>query len=184
MDFLVVIYEFESWTIKAAEHRRTDAFELWCWRRHLRLPWTARSNKSVIKEINPEYSLEGLMLKLQYFGHLMWRVNSQEKTLMLGKIEGKRRGRQRMNGWMASLTQWTWVWASSRRWWWTGKPSVIQSMGSQRVGQDWVTELDWTHSSNLAWKILRTEDACGLQITGFQESQALLRNYTTTAKII
>ena len=88
----VVMYGCESRTIKKAEHQRTDAFELWCWRRPLRVPWTARrSNQSILKEINPQYSLEGLMLKLQYFGHLMQRANSLEKTLTLGKIEGRRR---------------------------------------------------------------------------------------------
>ena len=101
MVFPVVMYGCKShvWTIKKAEHRRIDVFELWCWRRLLRVPWTARrSNQSVLKEINPEYSLEGLMLKLklQYFGHLMQRIDSLEKTLMLGKIEGRRRGQQRM----------------------------------------------------------------------------------------
>ena len=98
MVFPVVTYGCESWTVKKAEHRRIDAFELWCWRRLLRVPWTARrSNQSILKEISPEYSLEGLMLKLQYFGHLMRRTDSLEKTLMLGKIEGgRRRGRQRM----------------------------------------------------------------------------------------
>ena len=100
MVFPVVVYGCESWTIKKAEHQRIDAFELWCWRRLLRVPWTARrSNQSVLKEINPEYSLEGGMLKLKlpYFGHLMGRANSLEKTLMLGKIESrKRRGQQRM----------------------------------------------------------------------------------------
>ena len=100
MFFSVVMYGYESWTIKKAEHQRIDAFELWCWRRLLRVPWTARrSNQSILKEIIPEYSLEGLMLKLklQYFGHLMWRVDSLEKTLILGKIEGRRRrGWQRM----------------------------------------------------------------------------------------
>ena len=105
MVFPVVIYRCESWTIKKAEHQRIDAFELWCWRRLLRVPWTARrSNQSVLKEINPEYSLEGLMLKLQYFGHLMQRADSLEKTLMLGKIEGRRRrGRQRMR-WLDGIT--------------------------------------------------------------------------------
>ena len=97
MAFPVVMYGFESWTIQKAECQRTDVFKLWCWRRPLRVPWTAKgSNQSILKEINPEYSLEGLMLKLQYFGHLMRRANSLEKTLMLGKIEGRRRGRQRM----------------------------------------------------------------------------------------
>ena len=92
--FPVVMYRCESWTVKKAEHQRVDAFELWCWRRLLRVPWTARrSNQSILKEINPEYSLEGLMLKLklQYFGHLMQRTDSLEKTLMLGKTEGRRR---------------------------------------------------------------------------------------------
>ena len=94
----------ESWTIKNAEHQRIAAFELWCWRRLLRVPWTARrSSQSVLKEISPEYSLEGLMLKLQYFGHLMQRADSLERTLMLGKIECRRRGRQRM-GWLDGIT--------------------------------------------------------------------------------
>ena len=100
MVFPVVVYGCESWTIKKAEHRRTDAFELWCWRRLLKVPWTAKiSNQSILKEISPEYSLEGWMLKLklQYFGHLMQRIDSFEKTLMLGKIEGRRkRGQQTM----------------------------------------------------------------------------------------
>ena len=103
MVFPVVMYECESWTIKKAERRRIDAFELWCWRRLLRVPWTARrSNQSILKENSPEYSLQGLMLKLklQYFGHLMWRADSFENTLMLGKIEGGRsRGQQRMRWW-------------------------------------------------------------------------------------
>ena len=107
MVFPVVIYGCESWTVKKAEHQRIDAFELWCWRRLLRVPWTARrSNQSVLKEISPGYSLEGLMLKLklQYFGHLMWRVDSLEKTLMLGGIGGRRkRGGQRMR-WLDGIT--------------------------------------------------------------------------------
>ena len=144
MVFPVVMYECDRWTIKKAECWSTDALELWCWRRLLRIPWTARrSNQSILKEISPEYSLEGLMLKpkLQYFGHLMRRTDSLEKTLMLGKIEGRRRrGDRRWDGWMASLNGWTWVWANSRRWWRTGKPSVLQSMGSHRVGQDSATE--------------------------------------------
>ena len=107
MVFPVVMYKCESWTIKEAEHRRIDAFEPWCWRRLLRVPWTARrSNQSTLKQISPEYSLEGLMLKLkfQYFGHLLQRTDSLEKTLMLGKIEGgRRRGRQRMR-WLDGIT--------------------------------------------------------------------------------
>ena len=150
MVFPVVMYGCESWTVKKAEHWRIDASELWCWRRHLRVPWTARrSNQSILKEISPGCSLEGLMLKLklQYFGHLMQRADSFEKTLMLGMIDGRRRGEDRgWNGWMASLTQWTWVWVSSRSRCRTGKPGVLQSMGSQRVRHDWVTELNWTES--------------------------------------
>ena len=106
MVFPVVMYGCESWSIKKAEHQRIDAFELWCWRRLLRLPWTARrSNQSILKEISPGYSLEGLMmkLKLQYFGHLMQRADSLEKTLLLGGIEGRRRGRQRMR-WLDGIT--------------------------------------------------------------------------------
>ena len=106
MIFPVVMYRYESWTIKKAECRRIDAFELWCWRRLLRVPWTTRrSNQSVLKEINPEYSLEGLKLKLQYVGHLIQRADSLEKTLMLGKTEGRRnRGRQRMR-WLDDITE-------------------------------------------------------------------------------
>ena len=104
MVFPVVMYGCESWTIKKAEHRRIDAFELWCWRRLLRVPWITRSlDQSILKEINPEYSLEGLLLNLQYFGHLMGRADSLEKTLMLRKIECRRRRGQ--DGWMASPTQ-------------------------------------------------------------------------------
>ena len=128
-----VTYGCESWTIKKAEHQRIDAFELWFWRRLLGVLWTARrSNQTILKEISPEYSLEGLMLKLklQYFGYLMWRTDSFEKTLMLGKIEGRRRrGRQRMR-WLDGITliRRTWVSASSGSWRWTGRPGVLQSM--------------------------------------------------------
>ena len=107
MVFPVVMYGCESWTIKKAEHRRIDAFELGCWRRLLRVPWTARrSNQSILKEISPEYSLEGLMLKLkrQYFGHLMRRADAFEKTLMLGKIEGRRRSGQQRMRWLDGIT--------------------------------------------------------------------------------
>ena len=125
----VVMYGCESWTIKITECQRIDAFELWYWRRLLRVPWTARrSNQSILKEISPEYSLEGLMLrlKLQYFGHVMQRTDSFEKMLMLGKIEGGGEGDDRgWDDWMASPIRWTWVWASSGSWWWTGKPGVL-----------------------------------------------------------
>ena len=138
MVFPVVMYGCESWTIKKAEHRRTDAFELWYWRRLLRVPWTARrSNQSILKEISPEYSLEGLMLKLklQYFGHLIRITDSLGKTLILGKIEGRR------IRWLDGITDsMDWVWASSGSWWWTGKPGVLQPMGSQ----SWTWLSDWT----------------------------------------
>ena len=115
--FPVVMCGCESWTIKKAERWRIDAFELWCWRSLLRVPWTARRpNQSILKEISPEYSLEGLMLKLklQYFGHLMWKADSFEKTLMLGKIDGGEGNDDRgWDGWMATPTLCTWVWASS-----------------------------------------------------------------------
>ena len=149
MVFPVVMYGCESWTTKKAEHPRIDAFGLWCWRRLLRVPWTARrSNQSILKEINPEYSLEGLMLKLklQYFGHLRWRTDSLEKTLMLGKIEGRRRrGHRGWDGWMVSPTQRTWVWASFRSWWWTGKPGMPTTWGHKELDTterlNWLTDL-------------------------------------------
>ena len=127
--FPVVIYGCESWTIKNAELQSIDAFALWCWRRLLRIPCTARrSNQSIVKEINPEYSLEGLKLKLklQIYGHLMWKTDSFERTLMLGKIEVGGQGYDRgWDGWMASSTQWTWVWVNSRSWWWTRRPGML-----------------------------------------------------------
>ena len=147
MVYPVVMYLCESWTIKKAKHQRIDVFELWCWRRLLRVPGTARwSNQFILKEISPECSLEGLMLKLklQYFDHLMQRAESFEKTLMLGKIEGGEGHDRGWDGWMASLTPWTWVWVNSRSWWWTGRPGVLQPIGSQSQTQlrDW-TELTW-----------------------------------------
>ena len=133
MFFPVVVYGCESWDYKKAEHWRINAFELWYWRRLLRVPWTARrSNQSILKGISPKYSLEGLMLKLklQYFGHLMRRTDLLEKTLMMGKImkaggEGDDRG---WDSWMASPIQWTWFWVNSRSWLWTG---VLQSLWLQ-----------------------------------------------------
>ena len=140
------MYGCENWTIKKAEHQRIDAFELWCWRRLLRVPWTARrSNQSILKQISLGCSLEGLMLKLklQYFCHLMQRADSFEKTLMPGKTEGGRRsGRERMR-WLDGITDSMDMSLSKlQSWWWTGRPGVLQSTWSQRVGHDWVTELN------------------------------------------
>ena len=134
-----------DWTIKKAQRWRIDSFSnLLCWRTLLRVLWTAkRSNQSILKEINPDYSLEGLMLKLQYFDHLMQRANSLEKTLMPGKIECRRRRvwqRTRCLDGITDSMQWTWVWANSGRWWRIGKPGMLQSMGLQRVRHNWVTE--------------------------------------------
>ena len=136
MVFPVVMYGCESWTVKKAECRRIDAFKLWCWRRLLKVPWTARrTNQSILKAISPEYSLEGLMLKLKLHLKRLW---CWEKLRAGG--EGDDRGR---DGWMASRTQWTWVWVNSGSWWWTGRPGVLRFKGSQRVGHDWATELNW-----------------------------------------
>ena len=145
MVFPMVMYGCESWTIKKAELRSTGAFELWCWRRLLRVPWTARrSNQSILKEISPGTSLEGMMLKLklQYFGHLMRRVDSLEKTLMQGDDRGG-------DGWMPSPTRWTRVWVKPGSWWWTGRPGVLRFMGSQRVRHDWATELNCVDQGTL-----------------------------------
>ena len=158
MVFSVVMYGCKSWTIKKAECRRIDAFELWCWRRLLRVPWTARrSNQSILK-ISLGISLERMMLKLklQYFDHLMQRVDSLEKTLMLGGIGGRRwRGRQRMR-WLDGITDssitdtwWTWVWVNSGSWWWTERLGVLRFMGSQRVRHNWAIELNWTELNYL-----------------------------------
>ena len=143
------MYGCENWTIKKVEHWRIDAFELWCWRRLLRVPWTARtSNQSIVKEINQSWIFNGRTdaeLKLQYFGHLMRRTDSLEKTLMLGKSESRRsRGQQRMK-WLDDITYSTDMSLSKLpRLWWIGKPGMLQSMGLQRVGHGWVTEVKWT----------------------------------------
>ena len=135
--FPVVMYGCDSWTMKKAEHQRIDAFELWYWRRLLRVPWTARkSNQSILKEISPEYALEGpLKQKLQYLATWYelthWKRPRCWERLKAGG-EGDDRG---WDGWMASPTQWTWVWASSRSWWWTAKPGMLQSIGLQSQTQ-------------------------------------------------
>ena len=141
------MYGCESWTIKKAEHWRIDALELWCWRRLLRVPWTARwSNQSILKETSPECTLEGLMLKLklQSFGHLMHRADSLEKTLMLEKKAGGEGDDRGWDIWMASPTWCTRVWVNSGSWWWTGRPGVLRLVGLQKVGHEWATELNWT----------------------------------------
>ena len=146
MVFSVVIYGCESWTIKKAEHQKIDAFKLWCWRRLLSITWRARrANQSISKEINPEYSLEGLRLKLklQFFGHLMWRADSLEKTLMLGKIEGRRRRRKQRMRWLdgitnsmsMSLSEWQKT-VKDRKAWRTAVPEVTKSR--TRLS-DWTT---------------------------------------------
>ena len=150
MAFPVVMYGCESWTIKKAECQRIDAFELWCWRRLLRVPWTARrSNQSILKKISPEYSLEGLMLKLklQYVGHLMQRTNSLDKTLMLGKTEGgRRREWQGWDGWMPSPTQWTWVWVGSGR---MDREAWYAEVHGVTKSQTWLSA--WTDKRSNLW---------------------------------
>ena len=147
MVFPVVMCGCESWTLKKAACRRTDAFELCCWRRLLRVPWTARrSNQSILKEISPVYSLEGMMLKLKL--HTLatsceelthWKRRWCWEGLGAGG-EGDDRG---WDGWMALPTRWTWVWVNSQSWWWTGRPGMLRFMGSQRVGHNWATVLNW-----------------------------------------
>ena len=159
--FPVVMYRCESWTIKKAKSWRIDTFELWCWRRLLRVPWTTRrSNQYILKKVSPGCSLEGLMLKLklQYFGYLMRKADSFEKTLMLGKTDGRRRrGWQRMR-WLDGITDsMDMGLVDSGSWWWTGRPGALRFMGSQRVGHDWVTEPHWTIYQYIGRQIGRKE---------------------------
>ena len=146
MLFPVVMYGCESWTIKKAEHWRIDAFELWCWRRFLRVPWTARrSNQSILKEISPGCSLEGLMLNWKSSTLATWceELTHLKRPWFWERLKAGGEGNNRgWDGWMASLTQWTWVWINSESWWWTGRSGVLQSMQLQRFGHDRVTELN------------------------------------------
>ena len=157
MVFPVVMYGCESWTVKKAEVQRNDAFELWCWRRFLRVPWAARrSNQPILKEISPGLSLEGMMLKLklQYFGHVMWRVDLLEKTLMLGVIGGRRRRRRQRMRWLDGITNSVdIIFVNSGSGWWMGRPGMVQFMGSQ--SRTWLS--DW---SELNWLILTYYRKC------------------------
>ena len=158
MVFPVVMYGCESWTVKKAEHRIIDAFELWCWRRLLRVPWTARrSNQSILKEISPGISLEGMMLelKLQYFGHLMEELTHWKSLWCWEGLGAGGEGDDRWwDGWMASLTQWMWVWVDSGSWWWTGRPGMLRFMGSQSL-----TRLsDWTELNTLCKNVLKLQN--------------------------
>ena len=184
MVFPAVLYGCESWTIKKAESWRMDAFELWCWRRLLRVPWTAgRSNQSILKKNQPEYFFFlsfFFFLICSEFCHTLkwnqpeyWRTDAEAETPILwppvaknwliwkdpdagkdwrqeekGTTEADDRETTGWNSWMASPTQWTWIWVNSRSWWWTGRPGVLKSMGSQRVGHNWVTELNWAEVSS------------------------------------
>ena len=187
MVFPVVMYGCESWTIKKAEHQRIDAFELWCWRRTLRVPWTAgRLNQSILKEISPKYSLKGLMLKLklQYFGHWCEELTCWKRPWPWERLKAEGEGDDReWDGWMASPTWWTWVWVNSESWWWTGRPGVLRFMGSQRVGQDGATKLSWPEDtfsyfvelSLLIWVYRSSQICCrhlGLPTTNPQDMLA------------
>ena len=152
------MYGCESWTMKKVEHWRIDAFELWCWRRLLRDPWTARrSNQSILKEISLGCSFEGLMLKLklQYFSTWCKELTHWKRLWCWERLraggEGDNRG---WDSWMTSPTQWTWISANSGCWWWPGKPGVLQSTGSQRVRHDWATELNWWLIANIFRNLL------------------------------
>ena len=180
MVFPVVLYGCESWTVKKAECQRIDAFELWCWRRLLRVPWTARrSNKSILKEISPGCSLEDWCwgwnsnsLATSWEELTYWKRPWCWEGLGAGG-EGDGRG---WDGWMASLTRWTWVWMNSTSWWWTGKPGVLWFIGSQRVGYDWVTELNWTDAGINPWR----EETGRLQSMRMQKSWTQLSDWAYT----
>ena len=167
MVFPVVMYGCESWTIKKAEHSRIDAFELWCWRRLLRVPWTARrSHLSILKEISPECSLEGLMWSWNSNILATWweELTHLKRPWCWERLRaGGERNDRGWDGWMALPTRWTWVCVNSRSWWWTGRPGELQFMGSQRVG--WATELNWREGVPLHRKHINTYTHTYLQIS-------------------
>ena len=146
--YCYLLYSLLLYSVKKAEHWKIDSFELWCWRRLLRVPWTARrSNQSILKEISPGCSLEGLMLKLKLQTLATWckeLTHWKSPWCWDGLAAGGEGDNRGWDGWMASPTLWTWVWVDSGNWWWTGRPGVLWFMGSQRVRHDWVTELNWT----------------------------------------
>ena len=157
MVFLVVMYRGESWTIKKAEHQRSDAFEVWCWRRLLSVPWTARKlSQSILKEISPEHSLEGLMqkLKLQYLATWCKELTHWKRPWCWERLKAGGGDNRRWDGWMASPTLWTWVRVSSRSWWRTGKSGVLHS-----VWHNWVTELNWAFIFETFWQRSNGEGA-------------------------
>ena len=153
MVFPVVMYGCESWTVKKAECLRIDAFELWCWGRPLRVPWTARiSNQSILKEISPGWSLEDWCWSWNSNTLATWceELTHFKRPWCWERLKAEGKGDdRRLDDWMASPTQWTCIWVNSGSWWWTGKPGMMQSMGSQRVRHDWSTELKWSRKGNL-----------------------------------
>ena len=154
------MYGCESWTVKKAERRRIDAFELWCWIKTLESPLDCKEIQPVHSKGDQSWVFFGRMmlkLKLQYFGHLMQRIDSLEKTHAGRDWGQEEKGTTEASWLMAPLTQWTWVWVNSGSWWWTGRPGVQQFIGSQRVGLDWATELNWTDSHNSSALFLKTE---------------------------
>ena len=181
MVFPVVMYGCESWSIKKVVRQRIDTFELWCWRRLLRVPWTARrSNQPILKEISSEYSLEGLMLKLKLHYLATWRKElSLEKSWMLGRLKAGKGDNRGWDDWRASPTQWTWVWVNSGSWWWIGRPGMLKSMGSQRVRHDWATELNWTELTQWTWVSATVGDSEAL-LAAVHGVAAWLSDWTTT----